>query len=451
MHRAAWPSADELAGVAGDAGDRRRRGRRCSPASARPRARPRCRCAPRSPRPSCPAAAEALARVEQAAGDLAAAGRVADLRFEPADGPLAGRRHPRRRRLTEPASAGTGSPGGVPGSSARADRVDPPDRRRPTRRVGRPGSFGVIDVAGQSPQHDGEGRSATILPGVPLPDWALPAGPIAPEPEPELAEAPAAPVLEAPVPAAGARRPSARRPAVERSVSEDTVAMAPLAAPPDDRPARAVAVRRPRCPSVPTAPGRCAPVGLPRQRLPRAGARRGRGRGRRVEAASRHAAEAAEAPPLPSHRRTRARRRHPTPRSTRRSPTPTHRPVEASTDAPRSADDRPRSPDAALDAHEPTDAVDQDEEHAEGTDGDAAGSSRRTLALLGGLGAVVVLGAVAAFVWPGLLVTPGPEPAPVGAAGGRPCGSPAACRGRAQHPDQRRPLLRSSPARPTRR
>jgi hypothetical protein len=32
--------------------------------------------------------AAALARVERAAGDLAAAGRVADLRFAPSDGPL---------------------------------------------------------------------------------------------------------------------------------------------------------------------------------------------------------------------------------------------------------------------------------------------------------------------------------------------------------------------------
>jgi valyl-tRNA synthetase len=87
VHRAAWPTAAELAGGTGDAAvvaDV------AAVLSGIRKAKSEAKASMRSDVASAVVTGDsaALARVELAAGDLAAAGRVADLRFVPADGPL---------------------------------------------------------------------------------------------------------------------------------------------------------------------------------------------------------------------------------------------------------------------------------------------------------------------------------------------------------------------------
>ena len=87
VHRAAWPSVAELAGGTGDAAvvaDV------AAVLSGIRKAKSEAKVSMRSDVASVVVTgdAAALARVERAAGDLAAAGRVADLRFAPSDGPV---------------------------------------------------------------------------------------------------------------------------------------------------------------------------------------------------------------------------------------------------------------------------------------------------------------------------------------------------------------------------
>ncbi|HSN05804.1 MAG TPA: valine--tRNA ligase [Candidatus Angelobacter sp.] len=87
VHRAPWPAVDELAGGTGDAAvvadvATVLSGIRKAKSEAKVSMRGDVAAAVVS------GDADSLARVEQAAGDLAAAGRVADLRFAPSDGPL---------------------------------------------------------------------------------------------------------------------------------------------------------------------------------------------------------------------------------------------------------------------------------------------------------------------------------------------------------------------------
>jgi valyl-tRNA synthetase len=87
VHRAPWPSVDELAGATGDAAVV------ADVAAVLSGIRKAKSEAKVSMRTDVAAAVvtgetEALARVQVAAGDLAAAGRVADLRFAPSEGPL---------------------------------------------------------------------------------------------------------------------------------------------------------------------------------------------------------------------------------------------------------------------------------------------------------------------------------------------------------------------------
>ena len=198
-------------------------------------------------------------------------------------------------------------------------------------------------------------RSATILPGVPLPTWALPEAPIAPEPTPEPAPAPAPPDL------------------VEEAESlelEEAGAFAAFSVP------MALAANGP-------APMRSG-WGFPRR-----------------------------------------------PSEPVEDPTPQLADADATSEIPVVPDDLAglaelADPLVPLDAPDPqtlvpapvaepaTDAMPEDPDPDASTetlgDDGTPGASRRRLVLVGALGTVVVAAAVAAFVWPGLLVTADPEP-----------------------------------------
>ena len=290
----------------------------------------------------------------------------------------------------------------------------------------------MIDVATLIPQHDDEGRSATILPGVPLPEWALPAGPIAPEPDPADLVPPASPV-EAPAPElvlAGAPA----RPAEVASAPPPGLAQMPA-----PTPALAPALEPAPAPTY-DAP---MPLGANGPGPMRAGWDFP-GSDFREQAHDEALAEAAEAAEVAVAEAAAAAARGnadapidpalalaltaPLPRL---EPLPAPEPVDAvsAVDAVGAVADvefpEPAAAAAArrrpahrhrqrhLHRHRPDTDTDETPEDGGEDAVPAAPSSRRTVVALGALGAVVVVGAVAAFVWPGLLVSSDPEPVPV--------------------------------------
>ncbi len=242
----------------------------------------------------------------------------------------------------------------------------------------------MIDVATLIPQHDDEGRSATILPGVPLPEWALPAGPIAPEPDPADV-APPAPPVEAPAPAEALVM--AGGPALEAEMAAETVPASPYAPP--------------------------LPLGTNGPGPMRAGWDFP-GSDFREQAHDEALAEAAEEAALEADAPTGAPI-DPELALALTAPVPQLEPLPAPEPA--------GLPVADLPAPEPTDAagttpteatpVAGAEDTDEDGDPESAPSSRRPLVLLAAVGGVAVAGAVAAFVWPGFLVSAEPAAAPV--------------------------------------
>jgi hypothetical protein len=258
------------------------------------------------------------------------------------------------------------------------------------------------------PQHDDEGRSATILPGVPLPEWALPSGPIAPEPDP--AEALAAAAAEAAAATAAPPAPPMAPPAPDAAPSGP-----PLEAPAlvlagatllDAPPAEAAPVS-PYAPPMPPMPLGTGPGPM------RAGWDFP-GSDFRELAHDEAVAEAAEAALVEE---TEAPAAGPGPAIdpavalALTAPVPVLEPL-AAPEAPIAA------PAAPVETAAPTGEAASELDPADGPhDGDgeqdAAPASRRPLALLAIVGGVAVAGAVAAFVWPGFLVATEPAPVPV--------------------------------------
>ena len=259
--------------------------------------------------------------------------------------------------------------------------------------------------------------SATILPGVPLPDWALPAGPVAPEPAdeppavaevaasdeadrtlvlatvgaaevagPGAAAAPFAPPVAAPVPQAPPEPAEAPRSPDRRAPATPTHAPEP---PQPPAPVSVEAVAEPvRAPAPPSSP---LPWG------PALGA---------VAAASAPAFAdlSAAAPEDPDAEPDDAV----TPGD---STAATGAPAPTALVAPPSAPAvvlRQLEPDAVEDV-----ASDESTEPADGTT-----SRRRPLLLLAAVGVVALLAAVAAFVYPGFLVSQDPDPVPPSSDGG---------------------------------
>jgi hypothetical protein len=299
----------------------------------------------------------------------------------------------------------------VRGSGRSTEQETADDERRP------PGSFGVIDVAILIPQHDDEGRSATILPGVPLPEWALPSGPIAPEPDPAEAlaaaaaeaaaaapAAPPAPPVTPPAPAAAPSGPPLEAPAL---VLAGTALL-------DAPPAEAAAPVSPYAPPLPLGTNGPGPM--------RAGWDFP-GSDFREQAHDEALAEAAEAAALAETHEPAGPALDPSldpalalaltapvpvlePMG---APLPVAPPVGAPAAGP--AEVAPVAPEAAPAAEAGDAGAATEIEHD--ADGDAPTSSRRPLALLAIVGGVAVAGAVAAFVWPGFLVAAEPAPVPV--------------------------------------
>jgi hypothetical protein len=231
--------------------------------------------------------------------------------------------------------------------------------------------------------------AATILPGVPLPRWALPAEPVLPDPAPEPEPVPE----PAPRAMAMAGAPAA--------VAEAVAAPAPAA------PAAAPAAPEPATPPAPT------PVAV-------------------VEVA----AVAAAPPDAPAPTRPHSHRRdgsapspldEPVPALAPAAPTPTRAEAYAAagaapSTAPWGTPPAPAPADVATDLAPPTaeQVADLDagpdletETETETDEAEAAPRSRRPLVLVGAVGGALVLGAVACFVWPGFLVaqdTPVPQP-----------------------------------------
>jgi hypothetical protein len=268
----------------------------------------------------------------------------------------------------------------------------------------------VIDVATLIPQHDDEGRSATILPGVPLPEWALPAGPIAPEPDPADA-APPEPV-EAPAPPAE-ELVMAGAPAFEAAASTESASAYTAPVPLAEG-------------ASPSAYGAPLPIGSNGPGPMRAGWDYP-GSDFREQAHDEAVAEAADAalaveaamagptgPPVeaPLDAELALALTAPVPQL---EPLPLAEPVGAAVadlPAPSSADSlADPAAEAPVSTEPATDAV--ADEVGDATSDEPSGSSRRTLVVLGAVGAVAVAGAVAAFVWPGFLVASDPAPVPV--------------------------------------
>ena len=227
--------------------------------------------------------------------------------------------------------------------------------------------------------------AATILPGVPLPRWALPAEPVLPAPAPEPEPVPE----PAPRAMAMAGAPAA--------VADAVAAPAPSAPPPAPAPA-------------PPAPPTPMPV---------------------AEVASVAAVAAAPldvpAPPRPhSHRREGSAPSpldEPVPALAPAAPTPTRAEAYAAagaapSNAPWGTPPAPAPADVATDPAPSTadDLADLDagpDLEPETVEAAASPRSRRPLVLIGAVGGALVLGAVACFVWPGFLVaqdTPVPQP-----------------------------------------
>jgi hypothetical protein len=288
----------------------------------------------------------------------------------------------------------------VRGSGRSTEQETADDSRRP------PGSFGVIDVAILIPQHDDEGRSATILPGVPLPEWALPSGPIAPEPDPAEAAAveatagaaaPPAPPTAPPAPDAAPSGPPLEAPAL-------VLAGATLL---DAPPAEAAPVS-PYAPPLPLGTNGPGPMragwdypGSDFRELAHDEAVAEAAEAALVEETEAQAASASALDPAPALAMT--------------APVPVLEPL-AAPEAPVAA--APAGPAAAVEIVAPADEVASDVDPADGPhDGDdeqdASPASRRPLALLAVVGGVAIAGAVAAFVWPGFLVAAEPAPVPV--------------------------------------
>jgi hypothetical protein len=293
----------------------------------------------------------------------------------------------------------------VPGSGRSTDQETADDERRP------PGSFGVIDVAILIPQHDDEGRSATILPGVPLPEWALPSGPIAPEPDPAAAAADEA--------AAAAAAAAATAPPVP---------MAPPApdAAPSGPPLEAPALVMSGAPTLDApAPAEAAPVSPYAPPLPlgtngpgpmRAGWDFPGSDFRELahDEAVAHAAEAAEAAEVEAPVAAPAPALDPALALALTAPVPVLEPL-AAPDAAAAPVAVATEEDLAAPADVPagTDNATSADADEDDSDEDGAAASRRPLALLAIVGGVAVAGAVAAFVWPGFLVASEPAPVPV--------------------------------------
>ena len=241
----------------------------------------------------------------------------------------------------------------------------------------------MIHVATLIPQHDDEGRSATILPGVPLPDWAFPAGPIEPEPVATEEPSPVRAEVEAPIPELV-------------SVGAPAAFAAPVTAP----------VAEPVAPTAYAAP---LTIGANGPGPMRAGWDYP-GSDFREQA---HDAAVADAAVLDDTSAADL--------TLETAVVPTE--PESLTDSPVIPDDVsslevPPS-EVALPAPvvESTGVSESETDEGSGEaletgDDDATTTSRHNLVALGALGAVVVLGAVAAFVWPGLLVSHDPDPAP---------------------------------------
>lgn len=291
----------------------------------------------------------------------------------------------------------------VRGSGRSTEQETADDERRP------PGSFGVIDVAILIPQHDDEGRSATILPGVPLPEWALPSGPIAPEPDP--AEALAAAAAEAAAATAAPPAPPVAPPAPDTAPSGS-----PLEAPAlvlagatllDAPPAEAAPVS-PYAPPLPLGTNGPGPMragwdypGSDFRELAHDEAVAEAAEAALVEETAEQAVVAAPMPAL-----------DPALALAMTAPVPVLEPL-AAPGTPTAA-----APAAPVETVAPTGETVSDADSPEGPhDGDdeqdAAPASRRPLALLAVVGGVAIAGAVAAFVWPGFLVATEPAPVPV--------------------------------------
>ena len=237
--------------------------------------------------------------------------------------------------------------------------------------------------------------AATILPGVPLPRWALPAEPVLPDPAPEpepvpepapramaMAGAPAAiaEAVAAPEPAAPPAAPAAPAPAAPPAPTPvavtEVAAVAAVAAAPPDAPAPTRPHSHRRDGSAPSPLDEPVPALAPAAPTPT-----------RAEAYAAAGAAPSTAPwgtpPAPA-------------------------PADVATDlAPPTAEQV-----ADLDADPDLDAGPETE--TETDEAEAAPRSRRPLVIVGAVGGALVLGAVACFVWPGFLVAQDePVPAPV--------------------------------------